>query len=302
MTGDNGFVGAALLRHFEASHPDATILQFLDPSTGKRADIRDHEAVFRAVANARPSAVIHLAAIAAPAEAKADPRLAWDVNFMGTFNLAQAIQAEAPQAHLIWASSAEVYGLSFNAHSAPICEYAAMRPMSPYGATKAATEVMLGQMARTGLNLTVFRPFNHTGPGQTASYVVPAFASQIAEIQLGRRAPVVSVGDLSPRRDFLDVKDVVRAYAAAALGPAGTGQTYNLSNGNPVSIKELLDMLCRLAGIEVEIVVDEARMRPSDVPVASGDPSLASADLGWRPAIPLERTLADVLDYWRNQH
>lgn len=301
VTGDNGFVGSALVGHLKATCPDAAIVSLTDPVTQRRADLRDAEAVTAIVATHRPTAVVHLAAIAAQADARQDPRAAWDVNLIGTFNVAQAILAAAPDAHLVWPSSAEAYGASFNDQTAPLTEDAPLRPRSVYGATKAATEVMLGQMGVSGLRHTIFRAFNQTGPGQTASYVVPAFASQIAAMEAGRQPAVVQVGDLTPKRDFLDVRDAVRAYALAALGPPGAGKVYNLSSGVPISIGDVLESLRRLARVKFEVEYDERRMRPSEVPVASGNPGRVQADLGWSPTIPIQKTLTDVLNDWRSR-
>ena len=146
----------------------------------------------------------------------------------------------APQARFVFVSSSEVYGSSFNeAPSVPLFETAALKPMSVYGATKAAADIMIGQMAHEGLKCVRFRPFNHTGPGQTEAYVVPAFARQLAEIAAGLKPPVISVGNLHAWRDFLDVRDVVRAYADATIAetPEAYGKAFNLASGRPRQIR-----------------------------------------------------------------
>ncbi|MBN9034311.1 GDP-mannose 4,6-dehydratase [uncultured Rhizobium sp.] len=300
VTGARGFVGSILTEAADAAGFDP--VGFTDPETTQPADLRDARAVERAITHAQPDAVIHLAAIAAPRQAKNDPHLAWQVNVMGTLHLAQAVLSHAPAARFIFAGSSEAYGAALNRDAVPIRETAALEPMSPYGATKAAADVMLRQMAHDGLRATIFRPFNHTGPGQQPAYVVPAFAHQIAEIEAGRQAPVLKVGNLDACRDFLDVRDVARAYLmAAGRDDLENGETFNLSTGTPVQIKELLAMLTGLARVPVSVETDPDRFAPNTIPRMSGDPSLARERLGWVPKIPLERTLADILDRFRRQ-
>jgi GDP-4-dehydro-6-deoxy-D-mannose reductase len=300
VTGAGGFVGGWLVRHLRQVGGGALeVVPLLDRAS---ADIRDAAAVAEAVRGVRPRAVVHLAAVAAPAEAHRAPREAWDVNLIGTLNLAQAILAHAPEALLVHVGSAEVYGDSFADATAPLAEEAALRPRSVYGATKAAADIMIAQMAREGLRAVRFRPFNHTGPGQSAEYVASAFARQIARIERGLQEPVLSVGNLEVERDFLDVRDVVAAYAAALARPdAVAGQALNLATGQPVRVERLLGMLLELSGLEVEVRTDPARIRPDEVPTISGDAGRARALLGWRPSIPLDRTLADVLEHWKDR-
>jgi GDP-4-dehydro-6-deoxy-D-mannose reductase len=300
VTGASGFVGGWLMRHLRQVGGDALeVVPLLDRESG---DIRDAVAVAEAVRDARPRAVVHLAAVAAPAEARRAPREAWEVNCIGTLNLAQAILAHAPDALLVHVGSAEVYGDSFVDATAPLAEEAPLRPRSVYGATKAAADIMIAQMAREGLRAVRFRPFNHTGPGQSADYVASAFARQIAQINRGLQEPILSVGNLEVERDLLDVRDVVAAYAAAVARPgAVAGQALNLATGRPVRVERLLGILLDLSGLEVEVRTDPARIRPDEVPTISGDARRAESLLDWRPSIPLDRTLADVLEHWKNR-
>lgn len=306
VTGADGFVGGWLLRELAERRKEAAGLDVFaaghGPEAEYRLDIRDAAAVAALVGRLRPTAVIHLAAVAAPAEARQAPRMAWEVNFTGTMNLAYAVKEHAPEACFVFAGSSEAYGAAFNAAAPePIAETAALQPTTVYGATKAAADILLAQMACEGLRAIRFRPFNHTGPGQRETYVISAFARQIAVIALGRRPPVVSVGNLDVRRDFLDVRDVVRAYADAALSgpPEAWGRPFNLASGEANRIGDLLDRLIRLSGREIEVRVDPALQRPADVGFAAGNAQAAAQAFGWRPRIPLDRTLADVLDRWK---
>jgi GDP-4-dehydro-6-deoxy-D-mannose reductase len=301
ITGARGFVGGVLQAALKRRHGEATLefVDFVDPESGMPADLMYQEEVSRAVAAAAPDVVFHLAAIAAPRDARDDPQRAWQVNVMGTLHLAQAVLQSAPTARLIWSGSSESYGLTFNRVEGAVDETAALSPASAYGATKAAADLMLGQLARDGLDSVRFRPFNHTGAGQLPIYVVPAFAQQVARIEAGKQEPIVRVGNLEARRDFLDVRDVVDGYIAAADTDKGRGEVYNLSTGKPVAIGEILDILISLSTVAVKVEVDPARYLPNTVPTGSGNPEKAVRDLGWQPQISLKDTLSAVLDYWR---
>lgn len=306
ITGANGFVGGWLRAELVEREVPVEIFAVGHGAgaEGRTVDITDHVDVLRLVRECRPTAVVHLAAIAAPADARDAPRRAWAVNVNGTMNLAYAVMEAAPQARFVFVGSSEVYGASFNdTPTVPLDEDAALKPLNVYGATKAAADLMIGQMAHDGLKAIRFRPFNHTGPGQTEAFVVPAFAKQLVEVAAGRKPPVIDVGNLHVYRDFLDVRDVVRAYADAALVdlPAAVGMTFNLASGRPVQIKALLDELIGLTGLDVEIRVDPDRLRGTLIETVAGNASAASEMFGWRPKIPLATTLRDVLDGWKRK-
>ncbi|MDO1585580.1 NAD-dependent epimerase/dehydratase family protein [Rhizobium oryzicola] len=301
ITGSQGFVGRALIERIRASAPDRfELVDFIDPENGERPDIRDKAAVERALTSAKPDAVVHLAAIAAPRQAQKDPSEAWMVNVIGTLNIASA--ARTIGARLIWSGSSEAYGNAFNRHPEPVREEAALEPMSAYGATKSAADLMLRQMGEDGLQAVIFRPFNHSGPGQSPDYVVPAFAEQVARIEAGLQDPVIKVGNLEARRDFLHVTDVVDAYLAAADAPSiQPGATYNISTSAPVAIADLLNGLLTASGHAITVEVDPARYFPNKVVTASGSHDRLKADFGWSPKIAIGDMLAEVLDDQRQR-
>ncbi|MBD9491402.1 GDP-mannose 4,6-dehydratase [Ensifer sp. ENS11] len=306
VTGASGFVGTWLMRTLRELSAEVAV-DVLAAGRGACCDVEldivDRGAAVRVIRALQPTAVVHLAAVAAPLEARNDPSNAWSVNFQGTINLASAVLSEARNCRFIYAGSSEAYGQSFTqALDQPVNEDCPLKPMTVYGATKAAADIALGQMYFDGLRSIRFRPFNHTGPGQAELYVVPAFASQVARIEAGLSEPIIEVGNLSAYRDFLDVRDVVRAYALTALGGGGQsveGQAFNLSSGKAVQIRTILDLLVRLSRLEIEVVVSADRVRPTDVKLARGDASAAARALAWTPKFELEETVVAVLDDWR---
>ena len=305
ITGAGGFVGSWLVRRLAVDLPDGgTIVAggYADGPAAKGVDrdvtrARDVDAIVEAV---RPDCVIHLAGMSSLSEARVDSRRAWEVNLFGTINVADAVLRLSPQARFINAGSSEVYGKSFNCEGGIVDETALLDPCNPYASTKAAADLVLGQMAEAGLRSVRLRLFNHTGPGQSPQFVVPAFASQIAAIERGDRSPVMKVGNLEARRDFLDVRDVVEAYAAAvgALDLPG-GIVVNVASGIPRRMGDVLDAMLAMSGADITVERDEALMRPTDIPVTAGDARRAASMLGWRPAIAWETTLRDVLDAHR---
>lgn len=265
-----------------------------------RFDITDPDAVHAAIVETRPTVVVHLAAIAVPAEATRDPDIAWRVNLGGTISLARAITATVPECTLLFVSTADAYGASF-APGLSIDESAPLAPLNTYGATKAAADLAVGAMAAEGLRAIRLRPFNHTGPGQSESFAVPAFARQIARIEAGQQPPILEVGALDTVRDFLDVRDVCAAYSmaieqAATLPPRCI---INLASGQGRRIGDLLDDMLCVAQVKAEIRTDPTRLRASEIRAATGTSSRARELLNWSPHIPWEQTISDVLADWR---
>jgi GDP-4-dehydro-6-deoxy-D-mannose reductase len=296
ITGADGFVGRRLVAAMAERRPGWTISAVGGPLGADGLDVVDPDAVARAVQRARPDIVVHLAAVAAVTDSVRDPRHAWRVNLDGVLNLVLALQAKAPDAHLLFVSSAEVYGASLN-QGAPVDEQALLQPVNPYAASKAAADILVRQAAASGLSATVARPFNHTGAGQGEAFVAPNFAAQVARIEAGRQPPVISVGGLDDERDFLDVSDVVEAYLLMLERRAelGRGAVLNVASGTPVRVGDILEQLLSQAKVRIEVKVDPERLRPSGVKRVVGDASRLRA-LGWSPLIALNDTLAAVLE------
>ena len=293
LTGAHGFVGGHLLAQLRTAFPDAQLFT-------ERFDVTIEAEVRRAVQVAQPDACVHLAAISAIAASQADPAAAWQVNLHGTLTLARVLAEDAPGSTLLYTATADAYGRSF-IRGAPLDETAALNPMNVYGATKAAADLALGAMAQSGLRIIRMRPFNHTGPGQTPAYAVPAFARQIARMMAGKQPATMTVGALDPTRDFLDVRDVCGCYVACLrrASDIATGTILNVASGQARRIGDVLDELLSLAGVTAVIETDTARLRPTEIQTAVGDASLARELLGWSPAIPWRQTLADVLADWQ---
>lgn len=292
LTGSSGFVGSHLRAALRIQFPDAII-------SCPRVDIRNDAAVEAMVRNSRPDVCIHLAGVSTVQAARERENDAWAVNLRGTLSVAKSILDFVPHCVLLFASSAEAYGSSFR-HGVPINEDAALAPLNIYGATKAAADLALGVMADQGLRVIRARPFNHTGPGQQTAFVVPAFARHIARIGAGLQPPVVTVGNLDARRDFLDVRDVCAGYIACILhrDTLASGTILNFASGQPRRIGDILHEMLTLAELTADIRVDPTLLRPSDLAITYGDATRARSTLGWQPEVSWSSTLRDVLADW----
>jgi nucleoside-diphosphate-sugar epimerase len=298
VTGAGGFVAHHLLPRLEARFPGSAVM----PVGGQsgRVDITDAAAVTRFIEANVPDACIHLAAVSHVPSAASDPDLAWRVNLQGTLNLARALQKANPGCVFLFVSSGEVYGRSFAAGTA-LDETGLLAPMNTYAATKAAADLAVGAMVSTGLRAIRLRPFNHTGVGQAANFVVPAFARQVARIAAGQQAPTMQVGALDPCRDFLDVRDVCDAYVEclAHSDRIAPGSIFNVSSGTPRRIGDILQALQDLAGVRAEVATGAGLLRRAEIATAIGDATAARRAFGWEPRIPWEQTLTEVLADWR---
>lgn len=291
VTGSKGFVGQWLVAHLERTGDEVVGLD-------AEVDITDAPGLTDAITAAAPDAICHLAALASVGASWKDLTATYAVNTLGVLNLLEAALACNRPPRVLLISSSEVYG-RVTARDLPIVEDQPFAPVSPYAASKAAAELM-GLQAWLGRGLEVIRvrPFNHTGPGQRPDYVVPALARQVAGA-VASGTTVLETGNLDVRRDITDVRDVVRAYRDL-LEMGAPGEVYNVCRGESVSIQEVAHRLLGLAGTDLRIVIDPARVRPVDLPELRGDPSRLRAATGWAPEIPFDETLLAVLRYWQD--
>lgn len=310
VTGSDGFVGRHLVAALTTLRPPHTIVAGSSGKNGEKPDgaslvqldVTNVGQVREVITREQPTHLIHLAAITAVPAAQDNIRRAWDVNLGGTLNIALALMDVAPACRLLHCSSAEVYGDSFRA-GVPLDETARLEPLNTYGATKAAADIMIGQMARRGLRAIRLRPFNHTGPGQSENFVIASFAAQIARIEQGLQPPVLKVGNLGSRRDFLDVRDVVDLYVRAIMrfDEIPSGSAINVASGQSYAIGDILTMLLSLSSHSIDVTQDPARARSAetDTFVSVGESALARSVLGWQPRFALRDTLQSVLDHFR---
>ena len=314
ITGIGGFAGAHLAEHLLAAghdvsglvtgHPDRPRLRALAarhprfaPERLACADLGDRAALERALAERAPDGVFHLAGIAFAPRAEADARRALAVNVLGTLALLTAVERAVPRSRVLVVGSSDAYG-AITPGDLPIAEDTPLRPVSVYGCSKAAADMVAFQRWWTaGTAVIRVRAFNHTGPGQDPDFVCSDFARQIARIEAGAAPPVVHVGSLSAVRDFSDVRDVVRGYAT--LWEHGRpGEAYNVCSGIGTSIASITAMLGVASRCRVEWVEEQDRLRPREIQAVVGSAARAVA-LGWMPTIPLAQTLRDLLDDWR---
>lgn len=311
LTGGTGFVGSHLAAALSLAFPDARRVMLSRPGEPGAhpafeqavADILDEQAVERLVAELRPDLVAHLAGQASIGEAARTAEPTWRVNFHGAFSLGAAVARHAPEAAVLFSSTAAAYGASFR--DGVLTEEAPLRPMDVYSRSKAAAETALADLLGPRARLVVARPVNHSGPGQRSrNFVLSSFAAQIAAIEAGKAEPRLKVGDLSKARDFLDVRDVVDAYMRLILKtpdlPGGVS-TFNIASGEARAIGSLLEELRALSRASFVVETDPKLLRPSATDIASVacDASKLTAATGWRPRRPLRDMLRSLLDEWR---
>jgi GDP-4-dehydro-6-deoxy-D-mannose reductase len=310
VTGADGFAGQWLLQELISDGWTVTgiirgpkpALSTLDDTHAtkvawEQADVIDARGLDAIVRRSEPDAVFHLAAQSFVPASRDDPLSTIETNVTGTANLIEAVRKHVPQASVLVVGSADAYG-AVKADHLPVRETQPFAPRNPYAASKAAAELVALQYARAGwCKVVATRSFNHTGPGQRPAFAVASFARQIAAIKARRQAPVLEVGDLTPRRDFCDVRDVIRAYVRLAAS-GESGLAYNVCSGKDWSMAEIVNELLRQSGIKADIRQKPELVRPTEVPVLRGDPSLILRQTGWTATIPLERSLADMLEFF----
>jgi GDP-4-dehydro-6-deoxy-D-mannose reductase len=263
-------------------------------------DLRDAGSTRDVVEQVRPQYIFHLAAQSFVPTSWHAPSESLTTNVLGQLHIFEAVRKLGHECRIQLACSSEEYGMVYE-NEVPITEENPLRPLSPYGVSKVGQD-LLGYQYFMSYHTDIVRTrgFNHTGPRRGPVFVCSDFAKQIVDIENGVREPVMYVGNLEAMRDFTDVRDMVKAYWLA-LEKGKPGEVYNICREKSWKIQEILDMLLGLSGAKVEVRQDEKRMRPSDVPILKGDCSKFKRDTGWKPEIPFEKTLEDILDYWRNR-
>jgi GDP-4-dehydro-6-deoxy-D-mannose reductase len=312
ITGFTGFVGSHLAEHllergdckvfglYRWRSRMENIEHLLDRVTLIEGDIADAAAMHRALSESRPDWIFHLAAQSFVPTSWTSPGETLDVNVQGQVNLFEAVRQSGSSPRIQIACSSEEYGL-VHADETPITEDNPLRPLSPYAVSKVAQDMLAYQYhASYGVDSVRTRGFNHTGPRRGHVFVCSNFARQVASIEAGLQDAVIQVGNLEARRDFTDVRDMVRGYVAA-LEKGSAGEVYNLCSGDSHSIQEILDLLLSMSNLDVSVQADPTRLRPSDVPILQGSADRFRAATGWQPEIEFRQTLQDLLDYWRDR-
>jgi GDP-4-dehydro-6-deoxy-D-mannose reductase len=312
ITGITGFVGSYLAEHALARGTEVygscrwrSKTENIDHLSGQiqlvECELLDLSSVEQLIEAARPDYVAHLAAQSYVGSSWHTPAQTLQTNVIGQVNLLEAIRKHARGARILAVGSSEEYGLVTESEL-PIRETNPLRPLSPYAVSKVTQDVMGYQYFKSyGLAIVRTRAFNHEGPRRGDVFATSSFARQVAEIEAGRRAPVIHVGNLQARRDYTDVRDIVRGYWLL-LERGEAGEVYNLCSGRAWAIQEILDFYLHASRVHpIEVRQDPARLRPSDVPVLLGDASKIASATGWQPEVPFEKTLTDLLEYWRHR-
>jgi GDP-4-dehydro-6-deoxy-D-mannose reductase len=313
ITGITGFAGSHLAEYILASHPGVKVHGIvrwrsrMDNIAGilgqvelHEADLKDMVSLKKVLAASRPELIFNLAAQSFVPTSWRLPAETFMINAVGQLNLFESVLDLKLDPRIQIAGSSEEYGM-VHADEVPMKESNPLRPLSPYAVSKVAQDLMGYQYFKSyGLKVVRTRGFNHTGPRRGDVFVTSNFSKQVAEIEKGKRDPVIHVGNLDAKRDFTDVRDMVRAYWLAAE-KGEPGDVYNLGTGTAISMHRLLDMLSALSRTKFRIQVDPDRLRPSDVQILQADSTKFRKLTGWAPTIPFEKTLSDLLDYWRER-
>ncbi len=313
ITGITGFAGSHLVEYLLEHQPDVeihgsvrwrsdmeNIKHLVDKITLHETELQDYHSILKTIESVEPTFIFHLAAQSFVPTSWRAPSSTLTTNIIGQTNIFEAVRELGIDPVIQIACSSEEYGLVYPEET-PIKEDNPLRPLSPYAVSKVSQDFLGYQYFQSyGIKAIRTRGFNHTGPRRGKPFVTSNFAMQLARIEAGLAEPVMRVGNLDAVRDFTDVRDTVRAYWLA-VNKAKPGEVYNIATGNGITIKELLDRLIALAGVEVTIEQDPERMRPSDVEILIGDSSKLRADTGWEPEIPFDKTLRDTFEYWQER-
>lgn len=307
IIGGAGFVGNHLIEHLSKDYNWTIIATKLETETIEYSnitvynlDITDKIAVSSLLKEIQPDYIFHLAAQSSVSLSWKNPQLTIDVNVKGTINLLDAIRELNYTPRVLLIGSGEEYGY-IQPNETPIKENNPTRPGNIYAATK-TFQNMIGKIYTDAyqMDIIMVRAFNHIGPGQSPIFVVSDFCKQVAEIEKGMHEPVIKVGNLSAKRDFTDVRDVVKAYSMLVL-KGKAGEIYNVGSGKAISINDLLSFILQLSTSKIDITVDPLKLRPIDIPIIEADIHKIITDTNWFPSVPLRETLQDTLSYWRNK-
>jgi len=284
----------------------AHMQQYLQPFCdvlvhGLETDIRVPSLVTSMIESTRPDVVVNLASISSLADSFEKPYETYAISFLGTLNLFDALKKSGFKGKFLYVSSSEVYG-NVATDELPIDENRLVKPNSPYAVAKVATEALCYHWSHSGLfDIVIARPFNHIGPGQSDRFAISNFAKQIASVQAGRQQPILNMGNADAIRDFTDVRDIVKAYSL--LSEHGkNGEIYNVCSGKEYSIRMLLLKMVELAGVQISIEQTRDRLRSSEQQRIYGSYDKLYRDTGWKPQIPIEQTLIDILSDWRKRY
>jgi len=314
VTGITGFVGSHLADYILENHPDVDLFgiyrwrsrtENIEHSQNKfrnmECDLRDAASVRAVLEEIRPDRIFHLAAQSFVPSSWQAPSESLETNIIGQVNIFEAVRTLGLDPWIQLACSSEEYGMVYD-NEVPIKETNPLRPLSPYAVSKVGQDYLGYQYFMSyGMKIIRTRGFNHTGPRRGDVFVCSDFAKQIVEIERGHKKPFLSVGNLDAKRDFTDVRDMVRAYWVALDGGCKPGDVYNICSGQCWTIKDVLNKLLLQSEVKINIKQDEKRLRPSDVPILLGDYSKFNAATNWNPEIPFEKTLSDILSYWRQR-
>ena len=293
LTGTSGFVGRTLTQH-------ARDMGFSCQFPAQRMALQDKPSLALGIAETRPNHVIHLAAQSFVPRSFENPRETFEINFLGTLNLLEALRDCGFKGRLLYVGSGDQYGRVAE-ESLPIAETLALFPRNPYAVSKAAAEMLCFQWSQSGdMDVVMARPFNHIGPGQNENFALSGFARQIIEIKLGRREPTILTGDLNVTRDFTDVADVARAYLLL-LERGQRGEVYNVCSGKEFNLGHLLQQMLEIAGIRADVLPDPARFRPAEQKRVIGSNAKLHQHTGWQPQIPIEISLQSILNDWETK-
>lgn len=300
ITGIGGFAGGYLAKYLLQKGYDVYGIdrngKKIDGCTTETCDILEREKLTTIVKKAKPEIIFHLAAIASVSYSFKEPEITRKISAEGTRNLMEAVMQAKIAPTIVIISSMQVYG---NAEKMPITEETPLAPVSPYAKAKQEQEEVCREYTKKGLKIITIRSANHTGAGQSDEFVWPSFAKQIAEIETGKRKELMT-GNLDVERDFMDVRDIVKAYETAAK-KCKPGEIYNLCSGKAYNIKKMLETLKSYSKTEINATVDSSRVRKKDVQILYGSNGKFCKATGWKPEIPLEQTLKELLEYWRKK-